>query len=142
MRDEDEDIIEHGHTPLYNNNDRHEDVFDDTSNEDNDRPYGYDNNPVLEVDGGNGEHSLEVDDHGFEDDELNHNNLDPMNIEENNGHLNSPQAGQKCPHHDSDPDQPSIDEFWKAIKLKKSKGKLKADERKGDNNSEVLRYKM
>ena len=59
--DEDEDIIEHGHTPLYSNNNRREDVFDDTPNEDNDRPYSYDNNPVLEVDGDNRDHGLEDD---------------------------------------------------------------------------------
>ena len=46
--------------------------------------------------------------------------------------LNSPQAGQKHPHCDSDPEQPNIDEFWKAIKVKKSKGKPKADDWESD----------
>lgn len=145
--DEDEDIIEHGHTPLYSNNNRREDVFDDTPNEDNDRPYGYDNNPVLKVDGdnrdhgleddeGNGEHGFEDDedkgDRGFEDDEHNHNDLDTMDIKENNRRPNSPQAGQKHPRRDSDPDQPTIDKFRKAIKVKKSKGKPKADDWESD----------
>ena len=51
-----------------------------------------------------------------------------MDIEENNGRPNSPQAGQKRPRRDSDPEQPNIDEYRKAIKVKKSKGKPKADD--------------
>ena len=51
-----------------------------------------------------------------------------MDIEDDNGCPDSPQAGQKRPHCDSDPAQPDINKFRQAIKVKDSKGKPKADD--------------
>ena len=51
-----------------------------------------------------------------------------MDIEGDNGRPSSPQAGQKRPRHDSDSTQPDINKFRKAVKVKNSKGKPKADD--------------
>ena len=47
---------------------------------------------------------------------------------DDDGRPDSPQAGQKRPHCDSDPAQPNISKYPKAIKVKNSKGKPKADD--------------
>jgi hypothetical protein len=59
-------------------------------------------------------------------------NADDFGLENNedddNGRPDSPQAGQKCCRHDSNPTQPDVDEYIKAIKVKNSRGKPKADD--------------
>ena len=47
---------------------------------------------------------------------------------DDDGDPNSPQAGQKRPRRDSDHPQPNISKYCKAIKVKNSKGKPKADD--------------
>ncbi len=44
------------------------------------------------------------------------------------GHPDSPQAGQKRPRCDSNSTQPDVSKYRKAIKVKNSKGKPKADD--------------
>lgn len=73
-------------------------------------------------------------DHSFEDAvqvEDDHDaDLNPqaMDTEDDNRRCGSPQAGQKRPRRDSDSDPAQPDKFRKAIKVKNSRGKPKADD--------------
>ena len=93
-----------------------------TPNEDTDRAYNYNN---MSDDMGPGLKDIEDDaDLGLEDVE---DNADLGLEGDDDGRPDSPQAGQKRPCRDSDP-QPNISKYRKAIKVKNSKGKPKADD--------------
>ena len=112
---EDEDIG--GHIPLHIDNDWPEDDFDGNPNKDN----GIDDNNDMD-------HGFENNQDDFKDGEHECDDLDAMDIEVGNRRPDSPQAGQKHPRCDSDPAQPVTNKFRKAIKMKNSKGKPKADD--------------
>ena len=55
-----------------------------------------------------------------------------MDVDNDNGRPDSPQTGKKRPRRDSDPAQLNTNKFRKAIKVKNSKGKPKADDWESD----------
>ena len=127
-RDEDENFERSArHTSPYIQDDDDDEPEGDfgygTPNEDTDRAYNYNN---IGDDMVPGLEDIEDDaDLGLEDVE---DDADLGLEGDDDGRPDSPQAGQKRPRRDSDPAQPDISKYRKAIKVKNSKGKPKADD--------------